>query len=735
MRTIHLAAASLFGLLVTSGSGGAAAAPEKKTGASRPFPVRGYHQHLFPDRQPMEVFHRRLEVLKEYRYNMVVFGLGTPDKATITMRADGSITPIGCSTDELRKLVRHAVDLGLEPVFAMKFIGKQVPLLRDMIAKYPELVIDPENRATVLNAAYRFPDGRDAYSATALRLIDYLLGLYPRDHAPRYFLLGIDEFSADDMAVLAGKLGMSPPRAFAHCLNLGTDHLLGRGVTPLVWGDTMLSPKLGTKESGITLPGYRPDPRLALQAGGAYHAAFANSRDQGLQGMVNYLRDRDRIIVVDWHYQPSPTGEFPSVDFFQQVGFKDVWGAPWHNEVNIRQFARYAAGRGCGGMIATAWHDAYMPEQRLRLHFIIGTSAAFFLDPALTPPPAGPTQFTLRGQSPESVDDGKRTGVILRSERRLVFDAPVSEPISARDGRLLITSASRRGSPIEARLGFDPKTRRLQGAFQLPPGARDGQYQVRFCYSDAASGYVYLKRDLQGFILVDRPPRLPPAPAPGVLIEGDFTHSAVNDLKTPFWLAGECAGPLGRVLPGRSGGRATPAARPGGLDMNRFDRVWFLPSSYFNEVICRGMILQIEAKMTGGFEGNEYCALLTKGSFHTGFRLLVGRDRHVLFQIAGIGPDRDRPLGVKSAPDVFPLDRWVRIEVLYLPPGKAGKGKVELRIEGRRLAAAGIARPMSPSAAVMGVGCEFRSPTTGPFGKFRPNFPGLIRRLAVRVPE
>ncbi|NOY82589.1 MAG: hypothetical protein GXP31_16445 [Kiritimatiellaeota bacterium] len=721
-------------VLAAIGFGGVSAAPKEKGPPARPFPVRGYHQHVFPDRQPMEVFHRRLETLARFGYNMVVFGMGTPDKSTITLRADGSIVPNGCSTEDLRKLVRHAVDLGLEPVFEMKFIGKQLPLLREVVAKYPDLVIDPNNRSTVLNAAFRMPDGRDAYSATALALVDYLLSLYPKNHPARYFFFGIDEFSADDMAKLAKKLGMTPPQAFAHCLNLGTDHVLARGVTPLIWGDVMLSPALGTRDHGLALAGYKPDPRLQLQAGGAYHSAFGKSQDHALHAMVNFLRDRDRIIVVDWHYQPSPTGEFPSVDYFQQVGFKDVWGAPWHNEINLRQFARYAAARGCGGMIATAWHDAYMPEQRLLLHFIIATSAAFFRDPDLTPPPAGPTVFTLRGKSPGSFDDGKRTGIVLRSERTLAFEAPVPEPITACDGRLLITPASRRGDPFGVSLDFEAKTRRLHGTVKLPRDARDSQYQVRFCYSDAASGFVYLKNDLQGFVLADRPPELPASSDPGVLVEGDFTVPGVTDLKVPFWLGGACAGPLGRALP-RKGGRPPVGPRPGGLDMNWFDRVWFLPSDYFNDVVCRGMVLRVEAKMTGGFEGNEYCALLTKGSFHTGFRLLVGQDRHVLFQIAGIGPDQGRPLGISSGPRALPLDRWARIEVVYLPPPPGGSGKVELRIDGRRVGQVAVGRAMSPSAAVVGVGCEFRRPTTGPFGKLRPNFPGLIRRFSVRVPK
>lgn len=699
--------------------------------ASKPFPIRGYHQHIFPSRQPMGVFHQRLDTLRKHGYNMVVFGNGTPGDSTITMREDGTVTPNGCSTEDLRKLVQRAVDLGLEPVFEMKFIGKQLPLLRAVIAQHPGLVIDPKNRATVLDATYRMPDGREAYPATALALVDYLLGLYPKDHPARYFFFGIDEFSSEDMAKLAQKLDLTPARAFAHCLNLGTDHVLAKGVTPLVWGDTMLSPTLGTKDHGLTIPGYQPDSRLTTKPGGAYHAVYGKGGDHALHTMVSSLRDRDKIIVVDWHYSPSPSGEFPSVDYFQRIGFKDVWGAPWHNATNIRQFAQYAAKRGAGGMVATAWHDAYLPESRLLLHFIIGTSAAYFRNPAISPPAAGPAEFAISGRDPRSRDDGKGTGCIVRGDGSLEFLAQATEPITPTDGRLLVTAASRRGNPVEARLSCDATERTLRGAFTLPETSRTEQYQVRFCYTDAATGYVYLKQDVQGFVVSDSPPTRPTVADASVLLVGDFSDLDAAGLKDMTWLGGACAGPLGWAKPRK--GPATP--RPGGLDTQWFDRVWFLPSDYLNRALCQGVRIHIEAKMTGEFSGNSHCALFTKGSFHTGFRVLIGRDRHLLFQFAGLDPKSGGPLWVNTPPRAVPLDRWTSIDLLYRPPTEGQPGEAEITIDGQRLAAKPAPKPMPVSTAVVGIGCEFRTPTNGPFGKLRPNFPGLIRKVSLRALE
>ncbi|MBT3290571.1 MAG: hypothetical protein HN380_24720, partial [Victivallales bacterium] len=105
------------------------------------FAVRAYHQHVFPERQPMAVFHHRLKQVAQLKYNMVVFGMGHPGAAAITMHKDGSITPLGCSTEDMRELVAHAVELGLEPVFEMKFVGKQIPLIEELLEEHPGLVI------------------------------------------------------------------------------------------------------------------------------------------------------------------------------------------------------------------------------------------------------------------------------------------------------------------------------------------------------------------------------------------------------------------------------------------------------------------------------------------------------------------------------------------------------------------------------------------------------------------
>jgi hypothetical protein len=687
------------------------------------FAVRAYHQHIFPDRQPMEVFHHRLEQLAHLKYNMVVFGLGHPGAATISLHKDWSIAPNGCSTEDLRKLVAHAVELGLEPVFEMKFIGKQIPLLGDLLEEYPELVIDPKNRATVLNAAFRLPDGRDAYSATALALVGYLLDLYPQDHPAKYFHFGIDEFDADDMAVLAKSLDMTPPQAFAHCLNLGTDFVRKRGVTPIIWGDILLGRALATEDHGITIPGFRIDPRHDGMPGRAYHADYKSGK-VSLHRMVNDLRDRDKIIVADWHYSPSAIGEFPSVDYFQSIGFKDVWGCPWYDPTNLRQFTRYAASRGCGGMMATAWHMAYLPSQRMRLNFILWSSSAYFRKPSLEPPTIEEQGFMLTGSEGRSLANEKRTGLVFKDDLSLRFRMPVPEGIQPADAVLLLIPAGRNADLIEQPLAFDAAKRQMTAEFALGADS-EPLYQVAYGFADAATGYYLHKRYAQGFAVTDQKPAIPEA-APGVLLQADFAQTRDPAAKMT-WLGGECAAPLGAARRKKTEG--TP--RPGGLDTAWIDRVWVQPSAYLNEQICQGMEIRIEAKMTDDFAGDEFCALFTKGSYATGFRILVRKDRHLLFQFAEL--NEGTPLWVLSNAPLL-KDEWMTITLRYRPPVGEQPGEATIHFGDAEQGRAPIPVPMRPSTAVIGIGCEFKpDPRQGPTGKLRPNFPGLIRSVTIKA--
>ena len=173
--------------------------------------------------------------------------------------------------------------------------------------------------------------------------------------------------------------------------------------------------------------------------------------------------------------------------------------------------------------------------------------------------------------------------------------------------------------------------------------------------------------------------------------------------------------------------------RTGALDCQWYDRMWFTPSDALNRRICQtGMTIEIELKCTGEFTGNDFSAILTKGSFHCGFRILMRRDGHVLFQLARLG-EKDTPLWLLSE-EPLPRDRWVTLVCVYKPPLEGRAGCAVQTIDGKHRVECAVPAPMPQVAAVIGVGCEFKNPLAGPYGKFRPNFHGLIRRVKVSVP-
>jgi hypothetical protein len=439
--------------------------------------------------------------------------------------------------------------------------------------------------------------------------------------------------------------------------------------------------------------------------------------------MVNDLRARDKIIVADWHYQPSRCGEFPSVDYFQGLGFKDVWGCPWFNDTNLRQFSRYAATRHCGGMQATAWNRAYSPDGDLSLHTILCNSAAYFHKPSIDPLQMAATVYQIAGSHGRSLADEKRTGIAVRDDMVLSFRAPVREAITPRDGLLTLSTMRREGKAVRQPLTFDTRTRELHATLELPADTPAGEVlQVMFGYTDAATGYFYSKSGHQGLVVADRSPQLPSA-GPNVLLVGDFQALADPRLKSPLWLGGQCAGPLGVALARKPSGEPRAEA----LDVQWFDRLWVFPSEYLNETLACGMRIEIEAKLTGQPQG-DLVALLTKGSYSTGFRVLVRNDGRLLFQLAKL--DEGRPLAVVSK-SVLPRNQWVRIELAYRPPDEQTPGEASIRFADRDEGRQPVLVPMPPSKAVIGIGCEFGDPTMGPTGKLRPNFPGLLRRVTI----
>eukprot|EP00831_Metopus_contortus_P030265 TRINITY_DN2483_c0_g1_i2.p1 TRINITY_DN2483_c0_g1~~TRINITY_DN2483_c0_g1_i2.p1 ORF type:complete len:551 (-),score=69.54 TRINITY_DN2483_c0_g1_i2:345-1997(-) len=173
---------------------------------------------------------------------------------------------------------------------------------------------------------------------------------------PRFFHLGFDELDKVALKKLSDKVGMPPEQVMANELNIVTNYLLAKGITPIIWGDMLISSKLAESNYGLenvtTNPNFKALPSLH---GGKETKDFLGDLD--VVNSVKYITNKDKIIVFDWHYTNATVdSSYPSIDFFQQVGFRNVLGTTWFDEDGIRSFSKYVAQKKGGGMIASFWH-------------------------------------------------------------------------------------------------------------------------------------------------------------------------------------------------------------------------------------------------------------------------------------------------------------------------------------------------------------------------------------------
>lgn len=708
--------------IVVVNSGKAAEQADQKVA----FQIRGVHQFLYPSLQQklnsgkpaFEQFSQRLKLLAKLDYNLVIFGIGNAYRTLLTLSKDGKIEVQGGSVVDLKKLIKQAIKLNIEPVFGMKFIGKPNAIMRELENKYPGLLVNPKNKNTIVDPTFRLSGASSSYSGTYLKIIDFLTALYPANHPPKYFLLGTDEFISDDMATVSKKLKLTPPQAFAFCLDIGTTYLLNKGITPIIWGDCLLSPTLGTSKHGITLPGYRADPRLKLKFGFSYHSAF-RGKDYQLHQVVNFMQNRNKIIVADWHYRPSSTDEFPSVDYFQQMGFKDVWGATWNKMTNIQQFSHYAYKRKCGGMLATLWNN-YTPMEQLNIQQILYNNSAYFHDPQL-PLYSTKLQFSISDYNGKELVNENSTGLVPVPGKQLRFRAFIPTSITPKAMELFIF-CDEQNKYLSFPLKFDRKKQQLSGDFSIPTSVSAPAYfGLEYGFADTKTNFYYLCQGIGGFKYGKSEKISSKAPAKS-LFYVDFSKVDVKTLGK-LWSSGKC----NTLIMIQKKSSTALLLTDGGINCAN-SSIWAKP--IINTFIAKGFKIAIEAKMTGKFSG-DYCALLTQGNFFNGFRILIRKSRKVLFQFGGLG--NNRPLDVYTKKP-FPVNRWTKLEINYQPSHSGSQGSLTIKLDGENVGNTRLSKPMIiDNESLLGIGCE-------PNGLLhagrklimrRPNFPGIIRKLNV----
>ena len=288
---------------------------------------------------------------------------------------------------KVEELYKYAInDLNIEVIPELFIFARgSRSFSRQMLKKYPDLIIKGKmhESSAIWNPLFRFPDGKDIYEKVIFPLIDRIISFYG-NKKPRFFHLGFDELDKVALKKLSDKVGIPPEQVMANELNRITNYLLAKGITPIIWGDMLISNKLA--ESNYGLKNVKTNPNfkaLSSLHGGVETKDFLGDVD--VVKSVEYITNKDKIIVFDWHYTNATVdSSYPSIDFFQQLGFRNVLGTTWHNENCIKTFSEYLARKKGGGMIASFWHHVLPISSKIDETYkkTINNSIIYFKDPA-----------------------------------------------------------------------------------------------------------------------------------------------------------------------------------------------------------------------------------------------------------------------------------------------------------------------------------------------------------------
>lgn len=704
----------------------AAAAP------AGPFQVRGFHMPFRPSITPLSTYLGLFDELAGLGYNTVFLSMGATGFSVFKISEPGVVQTEGVTAADLQTLIRYARSRGLEPVLEIKVIGKQRAVLGNLAKKLPGLLCEHEGKSSthayqVINPGYVLPDGRDVFEAIIFPEIDYFLGLYGADK-PNYFFLGIDEFTVDELEVCARQKGTTAAALFADTLNRITGHVLARGVTPVIWGDMLLSHRLAQPGHGVK--GFAPDLRMSHPQF-AYHAEFQSKSGVSVLTAMNALRCRDQIVVADWQYGPGdPNGEFPSVDYFKAMGFKDVWGTTWYSQAGMRNFSRYAARQGCGGMIASTWHALFSRDMKYLLPVILRNSIVYFKNPDFPPPiETLPLTMTCEGAPPLATTN--QPPLFQPPARALSFQVRVPPGVAPTGAVLRVQGALGRltslTKPVEVRMRYLEQEHRLEGRVELPATANPLplMFDTLVEFTCAGSGYFVQSYERNRFGVVEHAPPSAGAAAPEALFSADFSGLPAQAFQGQLIWAGGTFGGLVFVEPPQP----QPPKQPqdGALDCRWMTAAYaYPPAGLWDTIYANGLRLNIEFRVNGGAQTSQYPAIFGFGTFHSGLRLFLGPSNQVILSIAR-GKDGFSPLQI-ACPHQVPAGRWTSLELTLSPPDARRQRTASLRVGDTAAVVTNLPVDIVKARCPLSLGVEFDSLGKLADSKGR-KFPGLLRKV------
>lgn len=732
----------------------ASASQSQRAVSAAPFKIKAFHLMVAPHYEGVSYYRDRISSIANHGYNTIVLALGSSVHTSyglLEMGAGNQYKDKSFNKKELAELVSHARSVGLEPVIELKIIGKMnstltgLPVRKNvsepvgLLKKYPELLLKKTDGryGTVINLAFE-ADGKDVFDLVLFPLIDELLTVFG-DKPPKYFFLGIDEIRIDELSVFAQQKKETPAKMFGVAVGRLANHLAEKDITPVMWGDMFLSTRLAWPGHGVS--GFIFDTRFANANN--YHATNRSNNGESVLVAINHIKPslRKKIIVADWHYSDVANGEYPSVDYFQAMGFKDVWGTPWFDPANLSTFTKYCAIRQCGGMMVTTWgSDATANESKHVFKGILGNSILFFENPATAVPDTHYFQV-------EYAVDRANTGTVANKDfvksyplylttKQKIMDVRIALPadfipasadmIMQHGGK---TAVKKHRNPMTTtRLVYDAHNHVLQGQTQLPKVVLGEltYVDVRLDIVDKATGYLIQDYQPNAILIGDEPVLVVGrGKANDTLLGLDFT--SVSSLAGTEGVQGY--GEFGPYLMwgGNSSKKNVARLTEGGLDCRKVDASARVAHQFWEEIKQNGMVLDISVKLIE-VPTDTYVPVVTWGNFSSGWRLLLKRNRQLVLQFArtadGYGPIWLQPKKVLN------LGQWSDIRIVLSPPNNQGHRQVSIHVNGSELATTRITRPLTETYVPFGL-CVQYIDRSNPRKQWD-NFPGLIGKMTVK---
>jgi hypothetical protein len=279
---------------------------------------------------------------------------------------------LGYDKKSARDLIKYYKnDLGLKVIPEFKLLGKSDKTFgAKFLKKHPMLfeggIVDPY-------AKYK---GKPAFDSLIIPMIDEHIEIFDN---PEYFTLGWDEYNNQEIKKIADRNNKSVSEVWAGTLNRVTHYLLSKNITPVIFGDQLMSKQLAEENNSV---GYPADKRFKNFS--AIYGVFPLQSNIDLVDSVKKIKNKDKIVILDWHYENEK--EYPSVDYFQWLGFQEVIPVTWGQDGNMKYFSKYAKDRGLKKMMATVWHYPFNSRVRHLLWPTVDNSIVYFNNPDMEIP-------------------------------------------------------------------------------------------------------------------------------------------------------------------------------------------------------------------------------------------------------------------------------------------------------------------------------------------------------------